>query len=128
MDRPDDADSDVQLIVGVKMTSRGFLEVLAQTPRDWRLEEGRIRRGPRHNPECPITAVAHALERGPTIPAVAIVPALRSLRLGSELVIEVVKASDDCESCDPLVRAQLMEACGLLVDEERPEMSVPASD
>ena len=103
-------------MAAVKMTTEQFLEILSRTPRDWRLEDGKIRRGPGPNPECPITAVAHALERGPTIPAVAIVPALRTLRLGSALVTEMVRASDDYETCDPLIRMQLMEACGLLVD------------
>ncbi len=101
------------------MTRQHFLEFLSRTPRDWRLSEGKIRRGSMVNPQCPITAVAHLLARGPSIPSAAVIPATRTLHLGPELVKAVVEASDDYEACDPLVRMELMEACGLLVEEER---------
>ncbi len=104
----------------IGMSLQRFVELLAGTPRDWTLAEGKIRRGPPGNPECPITAVAQLLSSGPSIPAAAVVTASRGLRMSAALVSEVVKAADAYETCDPLFRMELMEACGLLVEEGEP--------
>lgn len=99
------------------MTRKKFLEVLSQTPRDWKLSEGKIRRGPSATPECPITAVAHHLGQGRDISSVAVVPAAETLDLAAQLVSTLVGASDASNPHDSQVRMELLAACGLLAEE-----------
>lgn len=114
----DDDDAHLQLNrMRFAMTRGEFFEVLAQTARDWRLIEGKIRRGPDRTLECPITGVAGLFRHGPQIPAISVITAAYDLGLDAVFVSSVVSATDDIEPCDPLVRMQLMDACGLLVEE-----------
>jgi hypothetical protein len=92
------------------MTAQDFLRVLAKTPRDWRLEGGKIRRGPPLTPACPLTAVAQqVIERGPA----AGVSWDNGLPLDPGTVERIVAACDDHPSADPTLRARMLEACGL---------------
>lgn len=101
------------------MTQEEFLERLARTPRDWRLMGGRIRRIVADDePQCPITAVASQLDEEP-YSAAGILLAVAELGIHAIAVSDIIAASDDLQRADPLVRMQLLEACGLLVDEKR---------
>jgi hypothetical protein len=94
------------------------LSLLASSPRDWRLEQGKIRRGSPSDPDCPITAVARMLV-GMSVPASGGVNrAAHVLDLEGSLISQLVAASDDMEMADPLVRLCLLEACGLLPHKE----------
>ena len=95
-----------------------FLSLLASSPRDWRLEQGKIRRGLREDSDCPITAVARMLV-GMSVPASGGVNrAANALDLDGSLISQIVAASDNLEIADPLVRLCLLEACGLLPHKE----------
>ncbi len=93
------------------MKREQFLELLARTPRDWRLSAGKIRRGTRTDPDCPLTAVARQLKPSQNTPTSQ--PAA-GLALSPDLVNEILAASDNLDRADPLLRASLLEACGLL--------------
>jgi hypothetical protein len=92
------------------MTTHDFLRVLATTPRDWRVEGGRIRRGTPTLPDCPLTVVARYVRegasggRGPEAPG---------LRLDPETLTGLVAAMDNLPGADPRLRARLLKACGL---------------
>lgn len=94
------------------MNRKQFLELLARTPRDWRLAAGKIRRGTSTDPDCPLTAVAHQLRSSQDNPKSQ--PAV-GLTLAPELVNQIVAASDNLDQADPLLRVSLLEACGLLI-------------
>ena len=95
-----------------------FLSLLASSPRDWRLEGGKIRRGAADDPDCPITAVARMLV-GMSIPSSGGVNrAANVLDLDGPLISQLVAASDNLELADPLVRLCLLEACGLIPHKE----------
>jgi hypothetical protein len=100
------------------MTVNEFLRLLARTPRDWRVERGKIRRGPHDDPDCPITAVARLLV-GELVPAAGGVNrAAYGLDLDVSLASQIVAATDDLPFADPALRTKLLAACGLTHDEE----------
>ncbi len=92
------------------MTIHEFLKLLSRTPRDWRVERGRIRRGPATRPDCPLTAVAHRVQEGGPTCGVIWGP---GLPLDPDTLNGLVAACDDLPGADPQLRAHLMRACGL---------------
>ncbi len=92
------------------MNREQFLELLARTPRDWHLTAGKIRRGTRTDPDCPLTAVALRLNPSQNTSEFQ----AAGLALSPDLVNEILAASDNLDGADPLLRASLLEACGLL--------------
>ncbi|MFQ6099226.1 MAG: hypothetical protein ACE5O2_15950 [Armatimonadota bacterium] len=93
------------------MRTREFLQALARTPRDWRLEEGKIRRGLEWAPDCPLTAVRQVAQPGAELSR--IVRGEQGLSLAPVQVERIIAASDDLPSADPGLRSRLLEACGL---------------
>lgn len=105
------------------MTADEFLRLLASTPRDWRLDGGKIRRGPPEDVDCPITAVARMLIGFNAPAAGGVNRAAYGLDLDGPLASQIVAASDDLEIAHPLVRLSLLEACALLAEEESPPVA-----
>ncbi len=100
------------------MTQKEFISALARTPRDWQLQGERIRREPADaEPQCPITAVAVQLDDAASYSAASVISATVRLEMQAPAVMDLVAASDGLDHADPLVRMQLLEACGLLVEE-----------
>lgn len=93
------------------MTINEFIDKLKDTPRDWYLYDGAIRRGPRthHGCLCPMHALAPKMYSGAS--------AGTSLGLSCEDADAIVMAADWRSSLltwrSQVLRARLLEACGL---------------
>jgi hypothetical protein len=108
------------------MTSEEFFRQLALTPRDWRLEGGKIRRGAADDAECPITAVARHLVGASAPAAGGVNRAARALALDGRLASRIVAATDELEAADASLRADLLEACGLTAGTREEDAGVAA--
>lgn len=97
------------------MTREEFLDLLSQTPRDWRLSAGRIRRGSGADPDCPLTAVARQATLAHDSSARTSKSTTAALPLAPDLVDAILAASDNLDQADPSLRMSLLEACGLLI-------------
>ncbi len=103
-----------------------FLQALARTRRDWRLTHGKIRCGPSACPDCPLTAVAEQLNRPSASPLARPEPQASTLSLAPELVMKIIAASDNLDQADPLLRMELLEASGLLIQRRDRESAFSA--
>ena len=107
------------------MTYQQFLDELRQTPRDWKLRKSLhayddvIIQEHSSYRDCPMTAVANTLgaasyERG--------AGAAAGERLGFDSVLtdKLLGAADNRREHDLIMRADLLEACGLLEPVKEP--------
>lgn len=89
------------------MTYAEFLQRLAETPRDWRVnDEGMIRRN--NDSECPISSLCGAVD-------LAFRQVSQRLGIGISLSYRIAEAADfvDPKGEALKVRADLLKACGL---------------
>ena len=100
------------------MTYQQFLDELRQTPRDWEVWSGnslRMGNEPNHSMkarisvQCPLAAICNTKSHGRTQSFPIDLP--RSIKR------EIMSAADGTLDHNPIIRRQLLEACGLGVEE-----------
>ncbi len=92
-----------------------FLELLRRTPRDWHLSAGKIRRGTSADPDCPLSAVACTAMPGKSPSDASSDSTIVALPVAPEFANAILAAADNMEQADPVLRIDLLEACGLLI-------------
>lgn len=85
-----------------------FLQLLSETPRDWYLDDGAIRRMTALSSCCPLTAVEPC-----HVPPIFARLAADAIGVDRETAVRIIVAADNRSGHDPQVRADLLAACGL---------------
>ena len=95
------------------MTYAAFLEALAKTPRDWRVEKnGAIRRTGLWHTCCPLQEISNGSGRGDFFGVIGAVAAVFGSH-ASPIGWAIMYAADKGLEHDSAVRADLLRACGL---------------